>query len=192
MHTDDKRASCLNLFWTFFRIGLLTFGGGLAMAAVVRYELVLKRRWLSEDDFVATMSTATVVPGAIAVNLAFLQGRRFGGLPGAAAAVLGTVCPSFFVILLLVWFALPYFDHPTVAAFLKGCAVAVVGQIAFAGYTFARRMHRNWRTIFVCVTGLIVLSLGLHPLWAVATAAGLGYLLQCQNRPTDANRSEEP
>ncbi|HEO72206.1 MAG TPA: chromate transporter, partial [Candidatus Hydrogenedentes bacterium] len=91
MCTAAQRISLANLFWTFFRIGLLTFGGGVAMAAVMRYELVLKRRWLGEDDFVSAMSAATAVPGVIAVNLAFLQGQRFRGLPGAGAAVLGTI-----------------------------------------------------------------------------------------------------
>jgi len=185
------RISLVNLFWTFFRIGLLTFGGGVAMAAVMRYELVLKRRWLGEDDFVSALSTATAVPGVIAVNLAFLQGQRFRGLPGAGAAVLGTICPSFFVILLIVWFALPHFDHPTVAVFLKGCAIAVSGQIAFATYTFARRVRRNWRTGLACAVGLTVLLLGLHPIWAVVTAAGLSYFLQEPNGPSDANGNEE-
>ncbi len=192
MLAGQERASCLHLFGTFFRIGLLTFGGGFAMASVMRHELVLKRRWLSEDDFISVLSTATVVPGAIAVNLAFLQGRRFRGLPGAAAAVLGTACPSFVVILLIVWFAMPHFDHPAVGAFLKGCAVAVAGQIAFAAYTFARRLRGNWRTVSACVLGLVVLFLGLHPLWAVVAAAGSGYFLQGHDGPADANGSEEP
>ncbi len=191
MCTGAQRISLANLFWTFFRIGLMTFGGGVAMAAVMRYELVLKRQWLSEDDFLSAMSTATAVPGVIAVNLAFLQGQRFGGLPGAGAAVLGTICPSFFVILLIVGFALPYFDHPTVAAFLKGCAVAVSGQIAFATYTFARRVRRNWRTGLACAVGLTVVLSGLHPIWAVVTAAGLSYFLQEPNGSVGINDSEQ-
>lgn len=185
------RISLVNLFWTFFRIGLLTFGGGVAMAAVMRYELVLKRRWLGEDDFVSAMSTATAVPGVIAVNLAFLQGQRFRGLPGAGAAILGTICPSFFVILLIVGFALPHFDHPTVAVFLKGCAIAVSGQIAFATYTFARRVRRNWRTGLACAVGLTVLLLGLHPIWAVVAAAGLSYFLQEPTELSNTNGNEE-
>ena len=187
----EPQVSWARLFWAFFRIGLLTFGGGVAMAAVMRYELVLKRRWLSEDDFVSVVSTATAVPGAVAVNMAFLQGRRFGGLRGAAAAVFGTICPSFLVILLVVWFALPYFDHPRVAMFLKGCAVAVSGQIAFATYTFARRVPRDWHTGLACGLGLGILLLGLHPIWAVAGAAGLSYFLQNRGDSSGADDGEE-
>jgi chromate transporter len=188
----EPRVSRARLFWTFFRIGLLTFGGGVAMVSVMRYELVLRRRWLNEDDFVSVLSTATAVPGAIAVNMAFLQGRRFGGLWGAASAVLGTICPSFMVILLIVWFALPHFEHPTVAVFLKGCAIAVSGQIAFATYTFARRVPRDWHTALACVLGLGILLSGLHPIWAVAGAAGLSYFLQGRGDSSGADDGEEP
>ena len=75
------------IFWTFFRIGLFTFGGGLAMTTVMRHELVLKRRWIKEESFLAELSTATLVPGAIAVNMAYLQGRRLRGTAGAMAAI---------------------------------------------------------------------------------------------------------
>jgi len=169
--------SCTSLFWAFFRIGLFTLGGGFAMATVMRHELVVKRRWLSEDEFISAMSTATAVPGAIAVNLAFLQGRRLRGKAGAAAATLGTVCPSFFVILLVAWFALPYFGNPRVAAFFKGCGIAVAGQIAYAGFTFARRLRRDWRNFTVVAFGLLIVGVGLHPVWTIIAAASLGYAL---------------
>ena len=90
------------------------------MATVMRHELVLQRQWLDDDDFMAEMSLATLVPGAIAVNVAYLQGRRLRGKVGAATAVFGTVLPAFGLILLVAWVALPYFSHPQVAAFLRG------------------------------------------------------------------------
>ncbi|NLW51628.1 MAG: PTS transporter subunit EIIA [Candidatus Brocadiaceae bacterium] len=169
--------SCLRLFWTYFRIGLMTFGGGFAMAAVMRHELVLRRRWLTDREFVDVLSRATAVPGAIAVNLAFVEGRRLAGMRGAATAAAGTVCPSVLVMLLIVRFGAPYFDHPAVAAFLKGCAIAVAGQIAFSALTFARRLRRTWQNAFVGAAGLAVAVFGPHPIWAVLVAAGLGYLL---------------
>ena len=90
------------------------------MATVMRHELVLKRQWLNDDDFMAEMSLATLVPGAIAVNVAYLQGRHLRGKTGAAMAVFGTVLPAFGLILLVAWVALPYFSHPWVAAFFAG------------------------------------------------------------------------
>ncbi|MFP4215782.1 MAG: chromate transporter [Phycisphaerae bacterium] len=169
--------SCLRLFLTFFRIGLTTFGGGFAMAAVLRHEIVLKRKWLTEREFFNSLSTATSVPGAVAVNLALLEGSRLRGLRGGLAAAAGQVCPSILVILAVVQFAVPYFDHPTVSAFLKGAAIAVTGQIAFAAVTFARRLRPHWQNALACGLGLAVVGIGFHPVWAIITTACAGYLM---------------
>ncbi|OHB64758.1 MAG: hypothetical protein A2Y76_15720 [Planctomycetes bacterium RBG_13_60_9] len=178
--------SFVQLFWAFFRIGLFTLGGGLAMATVMRHELVLKRRWIDDDEFMAEMSTATVVPGAVAVNMAYLQGRHLRGRAGAAVAILGTVLPSFCIILLVTWIGLPYFNHPRVAAFFKGCAVAVAGQLAFVGFTFGKRLLRNWRNILVCMAGVTVVAvLRVHPVWAILVAGGLGYWICRADAPSD-------
>jgi chromate transporter len=173
-----SRVSYAGIFWTFFRIGLFTLGGGLAMATVMRHEIVHKRRWVEDDDFMAEMSTATIVPGAIAVNLAFVQGRRLRGAPGAAAAILGTVLPSFSVMLAIVWAALPYLSRPRVAAFFRGCAIGVAAQIAFTAFVFGKRLLRSWRSVVVCAAGVAVVGvLRVHPLFALIAALALGYWL---------------
>jgi chromate transporter len=174
---SPESVSCFHLFAIFFRIGLMTFGGGFAMSTVLRHEMVLKRKWLSEGEFYNALSTATSVPGPVAVNLAFIEGSRFRGLRGGLSAVLGQVCPSVIVILLLVRYVAPYFDHPQLAAFLKGCAVAVAAQIAFAAFTFAGKLRRHWQNAVVCGLGLLILGIGLHPVFAVLAAGAAGYLL---------------
>lgn len=177
VNEGPSRISYMSLFLTFFRIGLMTFGGGFAMAAVLRHELVLKKRWISEKDFLNKLSTATAVPGAVAVNIAFVEGWHLRGLRGGLAAAVGAICPSVLAILLIVWFVLPYFDQPVVAAFFKGCAIAVTAQIAFAGFAFARKLRPRWQNVFICGLGLSILIFRLHPLWAIIAAAGFGYLL---------------
>jgi len=148
------------------------------MATVMRHELVLRKRWYDDREFMAEMATATVVPGAIAVNLAFLQGRRLRGRSGAVAAVLGTVLPSFSIILLVAWIAAPFFANPKVATFFQGCAVGVGGQLAFAGYAFGRKLLRGPRSLLICLLGLVVVGgLGLHPIWAVVVTGLCGFML---------------
>jgi chromate transporter len=179
-----SRFFLLEIFWTFFRIGLFTLGGGLAMAAVMRHELVLRRRWVKDDEFLGEMSVATAIPGIIAVNMAYLQGRRLCGRTGAAMAILGTILPSFFIILLIAWLGLPYFSHPWVAAFFKGAALAVVGQLAFVSFTFGRKLLTRWRNVIVCLVGLtLVAVVGTHPIWAILVAGGLGYWIGQTNEP---------
>ncbi len=181
-HTDqDQAAERIRLgalFWTFFRIGLFTFGGGLAMLPVIRHELVLKRRWVREEDFISMMSLATMVPGVIAVNLAYLLGRRLRGIGGAGMAIVGTILPSFCVIILIAWSLLPFFSYPWVQAFFKGAAIAVAGQLAFAGFTFARKLLRGWQSWVI--TGLAlgtVFLFKIHPIWALVVSGMLGLVL---------------
>jgi len=169
--------SCVQLFLIFNQIGLTTFGGGFSMATVLRHELVLKRGWITEREFLDTLSAATAVPGAVAVNLAFMQGWKARGYRGAIAAATGTMVPSIVILLFIARFAAPYFDHPLVASFLKGASIAVASQIAYASYTFARNLRVHWHNILACGLGLLLLIIGLHPVYAVLAGASVGYLL---------------
>jgi chromate transporter len=185
---NEKSVSFADIFWTFFRIGLFTFGGGLAMSPVMRHELVIKRRLLKDSDFMSIMSLATVVPGAIAVNIAYLLGRRLRGKAGTAVAILGTILPSFLAILFIAVFLLPYFSYPKVAAFFRGCAIAIVGQLAFAGFIFGRKLLKNWRYLIVCAGGLLPVGVwGMHPIWGMITASVLGFWLCPENKPRGAD-----
>lgn len=146
------------------------------MMSVIRHELVLKRRWIEDGDFISFMSLATAIPGVIAVSTAYLLGRRLRGKAGSAAAMLGTVLPSFLVILLIAVFFLPFFDHPAVSAFFRGCAIAIVGQLAFTGFIFSRKLLPGWRHAAVCAVGLIAVGvLKLHPIWGIVAAGTAGY-----------------
>ncbi len=159
------------------------------MLPVIRHELVLKRKWVKDSDFIETMSMATMVPGVIAVNTAYLLGRRMRGKTGSVVAIAGTVLPSFCVILLVAGVLLPFFSHPKVAAFFKGAALAVAGQLAFAGFTFGRKLLKRWRYVIVVGVSLAMIGLlNLHPLWGLLTAALLGFWI-C---PVKENEPKEP
>lgn len=148
------------------------------MATVIRHELVFNCKWVKDEDFMSEMSTATLVPGAIAVNIAYMQGRRLRGATGSLMAVAGTVFPSFIIILLIALFAMPYFNNPRVAAFLHGCAVAVAGQIAFSGFIFARKSLHHLSSYLLCGFGIFLVSyVCLHPVWAVISSGFLGYFI---------------
>lgn len=178
MISENNSVSPATIFWTFFRIGLFTFGGGLAMSSVIRHELVIKRHWLKEADFLTVISLATVVPGVIAVNIAYLLGRRLFGKAGSTLAVLGVIIPSFLVILLVVGILLPFFDHPKVAAFLRGCSIAVAGQLAFAGLIFSKKLLLRWQNLGACLAGIVAVGVfGLHPLWGIIIAVIFVYWL---------------
>jgi len=134
------------------------------------------------------LQKARTVRNAKRHSAAYLLGRRLRGSIGSLVAILGTILPSFFVILFIAVFLLPFFDYPKVEAFFRGCAVAIVGQFAFAGLIFCRKLLRRWVHFAVCAVGLIVVSvLGAHPIWGLITAGVLGFWLCSGDCNADAD-----
>lgn len=176
---EAKASPCVaDVFAAFLRIGLLTFGGGLAMLGVLRHELRFRKGWLSEEEFIESASVATSFPGPIAVNMAMAEGFRLRRGPGAAAAVLGVVLPSFVVILAIAALLLAYMDTPRVAGFFKGAGAAVVGLVAHAAFSLGKKILTGWHETVIWLTALGgVAALHLHPAAAIAVSVALGCAL---------------
>jgi len=88
----------IDLFMTFAKIGVFTFGGGYAMIPLIQREVVEARHWISDDDILDVVAIAESTPGPIAVNAATFIGYKIAGVKGAICATLGVVLPSFFII----------------------------------------------------------------------------------------------
>ena len=95
----SRTRRCLELFWTFFKIGLFTFGGGYAMISLIEAEVGQKRGWITPEELTEVFAIAESTPGPIAINSATFIGRKAAGVKGAVCATLGVVLPSFFMIL---------------------------------------------------------------------------------------------
>ena len=119
---------CLQLFLTFFEIGLFTFGGGYAMISIV-CEKVLNHGWLTEAELLNMIAVAESTPGPIAVNMATFVGSTQAGLIGSACATLGIVLPSFIIILLISAVIKNFINYAGVQAFLSGVRPCVVALI---------------------------------------------------------------
>ena len=117
----------LELFLTFFKIGLFTFGGGYAMIPVVEAEVVPK--WLTGEMFMNIIAVAESTPGPIAINMATFIGSSQGGFWGALLATLGVVLPSFIIIILIAAVITGLMKFAGVKAFLSGIRPVVVGLI---------------------------------------------------------------
>ena len=124
----------LELFLTFFQIGLFTIGGGYAMIPLV-LEAVVEHGWMSEADFMNFLAVAESTPGPIAVNMATYVGSTQGGILGSALATLGVVLPSFIIILLIVSVARNLFKYRGMQAVMGGIRPAVVGLILATAIT---------------------------------------------------------
>ena len=116
------------LFWTFFKLGALTFGGGYAMIPILTDE-VLAHGWLTYEEILNFIAVAESTPGPIAINMATFVGSSQGGFLGAVCATLGVVLPSFVIILVVVSIIKGLLKYAGVQAFLGGLRPVVVGLI---------------------------------------------------------------
>lgn len=170
------------LFSTFFKIGAFTFGGGWAMISIIEREIVDKRRWIDRSDFLDLLALAQSMPGILAVNISVAVGDRLRGFKGSACAALGTIAPSFLIILLIAIFLTPDLitSNPTLAAIFKGIRPAVVALIVAPVITSAKAAGISWRTLWIpVVTGLLIWSkwpVISNPILFIVVGAVAGWL----------------
>lgn len=141
----------LQLFLTFFKIGAFTFGGGWAMIAIIEKEIVDKHRWLSREEFLDLLAVAQSLPGILAVNIAVAIGDKLRYRRGCICAALGTILPSFIIILIIAIFLTPDLikSNETINKIFMGIRPAVVALIIAPVITSARTARINWKTIII-------------------------------------------
>ena len=161
------------IFWSFFKIGLFTFGGGYAMIPLIQREVIDHRKWIPASEFLDLLTLAQSVPGPIAINTAVFVGYKRSGLRGACASLLGAVLPSFLIILAIALFFAGIRQNPVVDAAFKGMRPAVVALIIAPLVTLTRGMHWSMIVLAAALAGLIW-WLGLSPVLILAAGAGAG------------------
>lgn len=127
----------LFLFYTFFKIGLFTFGGGYAMLPLIQ-DAVLENEWVEFDEFINFVAVSESTPGPFAINMATYVGSTQGGFFGALFATLGVVLPSFIVILIVARLYEQFKNSKIVSAAMSGLKPAAVGLIASAVITMGK------------------------------------------------------
>ena len=142
----------VDLFLTFAKIGLFTFGGGYAMIAMIENQCVESKKWITHDEMMNITVIAESTPGPIAINCATYTGYKKAGLIGAVVATLGMVVPSFALIYLISLFLDNFLELTVVASAFKGIKIAVGILILDAAITMVKKMHKKKqpRTIMVC------------------------------------------
>lgn len=123
----------LQLFWSFFQVGLFSFGGGYAAMPLIQNQVVDIHGWLSMNEFADVITISQMTPGPIGINSATFVGTRIAGLTGAIVATLGCVFPSCIIVLLLAYVYYKYRRLTTVQGILNGLRPAVIAMIASAG-----------------------------------------------------------
>ena len=152
----------LELFLTFFKIGLFTFGGGYAMISIIENNCVEKKNWITHDEMMDVTVIAESTPGPIAINCATFVGYKIAGIWGAIAATLGVVVPSFTIIFVVSTFLDNFLEIPLIANAFMGIKVGVGILIFNAGLTMLKKMPSKTlpRIIMACsFVGMFLVNL---------------------------------
>ncbi len=155
----------LQLFWTFFKIGLFTFGGGYAMIATVRETVVQQKKWLTEEEFLQMIAIAESTPGPIAINMATYVGFKKRGALGSALATLGVVLPSMLIIFTISLFLDAFMTNRFVKYAFNGIQCAVAFLIIRAGWGLLKKVPH--RPLPLAIFGGVFLLMILFDLFAV-------------------------
>lgn len=153
------------IFITFAKIGAFTIGGGYAMLPVIQNEII-RKGWLTEDDFTDIVALAQSAPGLLAVNISIFTGHKLMGTKGSVVATLGSILPSFVIILLIAMLFSGYQDNPTVIKVFKGIRPVVVALIAVPMINMARKANKKlWAWILSAVVLALVGFLQVSPIY---------------------------
>ena len=151
-----------DLFLTFAKIGLFTFGGGYAMIGIIENLCVEHKHWITHDEMMDMTVIAESTPGPIAINCATYVGYKMRGMAGAIGATLGIVLPSFLVIYIIAQFLDGFLAYPLVAQAFSGIRIGVGVLILDVGMTMIKKMPKRLQPRIImgcCFAAMLLINL---------------------------------
>jgi len=175
-----KSTSLWQLFWTFFKIGAFTFGGGWSLIAVMEEEVVVRRKWATPDDMLEMLIISESTPGVIAVNMATSIGYRQRGFWGALVATVGVVVPSFVIISALSFGLEALAQNKWYQAVFYGIQVGAIVLILNAFLKLFKQLEKNASNLIVMLVALVVsLFTNVNVVFVIIAGAVFGILVNC-------------
>jgi len=147
------------LFFTFFKIGAFTFGGGYAMIPLIQNEAVERKGWVTDDDILEIIAIAESTPGPIAINSATFVGYRAAGVLGSVCATLGVVLPSFVIILLISFVLKQFSDILAVQYAFQGIRAGVLALLCKSLWTMYKKSPKGWAAYIVMAAAFILTAI---------------------------------
>lgn len=169
----------LELFFVFFRIGAVTFGGGLAMLPILDRDLIKKRQWMTSAQLVDYFAIGQATPGIVAVNVATFVGYNRKGVLGSVVATAGIVTPSVIIITVLAMFLNNFADILWVQKALRGINVVVASLLISAIVSLGRKTIIDWITFLIALAAfLAIVVFNVSGVIVVFVSALLGFALK--------------
>ena len=163
----------LELFCSFFKIGIFTFGGGYAMIPIIQAEVITRKGWIKEQEFLDLLTLAQSAPGPISLNTAVFVGYKMYGYRGALSALTGVVLPSFTILLLVAMFFSQIRSNPIVDAAFRGMQPIVVAIMLAPILGFTKGMHWTLVALAAAIT-MVIWYFGVSPIYLLIAGAVAG------------------
>ena len=168
----------ISLFWEFFKIGLFTIGGGMAMLPLIQKVAVEDKKWMEEEDMIDCLAVSQAMPGVIAINSATYIGKRQHGLTGSLAATIGVVTPSFLIIIAVVTLLGTIGHNSYINGAFTGIKAAVCGLVIVSACKLGIQILKGpFQWVLAILAFFAIAVFEVTALWAILGGAVAGIVL---------------
>ena len=179
------------IFAVFAKIGAFTIGGGYAMIPLIRDEMS-RRGWISEEELPDVVALSQSAPGVMAVNISIFAGHKLRGIKGSIVATLGSILPSFLIILAIAMFFTAFKDNPWVARAFQGIRPAVIALILVPMVDMARKSCKKWWAWLLAAVSLaLVAFLKVSPIYIIICVLVMGFGISYLRSPDCARNDKK-
>ena len=170
---------CLYIFWIFFKVGFITFGGGLAVFKIYEDEFVNKKKLIDRDELYDYYVLSQTIPGIIIVSTSAFIGYKLKKQRGLFWAVAGVIVPSIVIITLVAMFMEQFIKYALVQKILKGMTVGVTAGLIYVTYDLIKSYIKNWIYALLAIASFVAVEVfNVHILIIVAIAATVGFFVK--------------
>lgn len=167
----------VQLFWTFFKLGLFTIGGGMAMIPLIQNIVVDQKHWMTEEEAVDCIAVSQGLPGVIAINMATYIGHYKKGILGSVIATVGVILPSYVIIIAVIGILHGVGDSIYVTGALKGIKAAATALIAYSAYKVGKRVLTGpFQWSLAIAAFLLIVALNINAVWTIIAGIVLGLI----------------
>jgi chromate transporter len=171
-----EKISLLNLFFSFLKLGLTSYGGP-AIVHHIHKMVVHRKKWLEDESFKHGIAICQIIPGAISMNTAAFAGLKLRGIAGAAVSYIGFGLPAFILIIILSVLYVMFSTLPMLISIFTGLQLVVIAIMADATLSYGRSTIVSWKEIIITLFAAILFTAGINPILVIIVSAGLGILL---------------
>lgn len=166
------------LFYTFFKIGLFSFGGGYAMLPLIQQEVTLSNKWITVKEFVDIVAISQITPGPIAINSATYIGYKIAGILGSTFATIGVVMPSIIIMIIICKFFFKFKNNKYVENAFLGLRPATVGLVATAAILVSNSSFIDYKSVIIFLVAFMAsYKYKANPILLTIISAIIGLIL---------------